>query len=137
MKTFQLKTIALVLFVTTLFSCSNSDNDLGIETPEVVKPALVSNVTGPATARANKQVKIVVEFKVESNCGSLNRFITTTEDVDVARVEVEARYSGQCSPQIITRTVDYVFAAPAVGTYKIRFKSGPSEFITHTMEITQ
>lgn len=131
MKNFRLKSVFVVLFLTTvLVSCNNDDDKPSI--PEVTtKVALVTEVKGPATGKINEELSYDVTFIVDNACGEFNK-ITDITIGTVKGLQVEAKYPSEvCTQQVPDpkKTV-YKFKSAVKGTFEIKFKKSETEFIT-------
>jgi hypothetical protein len=130
MKSFKLKSVLVVLFLTTAFvSCSN-DDDVKTTNP-TTKVALVTEVKGPATGKVNEELSYDVTFIVDNACGEFNKISEATIGA-VKGLQVEAKYPSEvCTQQVPDpkKTV-YKFKSATKGTFEIKFKKSETEFIT-------
>lgn len=134
MKKFALKTMALVMFVSTaLTSCSNDDDSGNSQTTQ---KEFVTAVTGPTTGTVNQEVTLNVTFVVDNSCGAFNKYIVATSG-NTNTIEVEVKYTGNnCGTTPSTKTQPYKFTANQAGTYTLKFKKSATEFITQTVVIS-
>ena len=132
MKKFALKTLAVVLFVSTAFtSCSNDDESETI----ITKNELVSAVTGPETGAINQEVTFQVTYGVENSCGNFHQYLETISG-NSKTIQVQTRYIGtNCATTAATKTEPYKFTLNTAGTYVFKFKSSATAFITKTVVI--
>ena len=73
MKNFKLKSVLVVLFLSTaLISCSN-DDDNSNALSATTKNALVTEVKGPATGKVNEELSYDVTFIVDNACGEFSK----------------------------------------------------------------
>ncbi|QSW89461.1 hypothetical protein J0383_01295 [Flavobacterium endoglycinae] len=135
MKSFKLKSILVVLFLSiSIVSCSNDDD----EKPVVpnVKAALVTEIKGPATGKVNDELSYEVTFVVDNACGEFDKISEVTIGA-VKGLQVIAKYPSEvCIQQVPDpkKTV-YKFKATAKGTYDIKFKKSETEFLTQKVVI--
>ncbi|WP_276380407.1 hypothetical protein [Flavobacterium sp. H4147] len=135
MKSFKLKSILVVLFLSiSIVSCSNDDD----EKPVVpnVKAALVTEIKGPATGKVNDELSYEVTFVVDNACGEFDKISEVTIGA-VKGLQVIAKYPSEvCTQQVPDpkKTV-YKFKATAKGTYDIKFKKSETEFLTQKVVI--
>jgi hypothetical protein len=134
MKKFALKTMALVLFVSTaLTSCSNDDDSKSNN--QTTQKEFTTAVTGPTTGAKNQEITLTVTHVVDNNCGVFNRFVESTSG-NTKTVEVEVKYTGtNCGTTPSTKTQPYKFTVSQNGTYVFKFKKSATEFITHSVVI--
>lgn len=134
MKKFALKTMALVLFVSTSFTSCSSDDDSG--NSQTTQKEFVTAVTGPTTGTVNQELTLNVTFVIDNSCGQFNKFIVATSG-NTNTIEVEAKYTGNnCGTTPSTKTQPYKFTANQAGTYTLKFKKSATEFITQTVVIS-
>jgi hypothetical protein len=139
MKNFKLKSVLVVLFLSTaLISCSNdNDDDVPPPTPEfVIKGALATEVKGPATGKVNEELSYDVTYIVDNTCGEFSKISDVTIGKDKG-LQVEVKYpSGVCTTQVPDpkKTV-YKFKATAKGTFEIKFKKSETEFVMQKVVI--
>ena len=133
MKKFALKTMALVLFVSTaLTSCSSDDDSSNSQTTQ---KEFVTAVTGPVTGTVNQEITLNVTFAVDNTCGQFNRYIVATSG-NTKTIEVEVKYAGSnCGTTPSTKTEPYKFRVNQAGTYVFKFKKSATEFATQTVVI--
>lgn len=135
MKSFRLKSVLVVLFLSTAFvSCSNDDND----SPEepTTKTAFVTEIKGAATGKVNEELSYDVTFIVDNACGEFSKISETTIG-SVKGFEVLAKYPvGVCTQQVPDpkKTV-YKFKSATKGTFEIKFKKSATEFLTQKVVI--
>lgn len=135
MKSFKLKSILVVLFLSiSIVSCSIDDD----EKPVVpnVKAALVTEIKGPATGKVNDELSYEVTFVVDNACGEFDKISEVTIGA-VKGLQVIAKYPSEvCIQQVPDpkKTV-YKFKATAKGTYDIKFKKSETEFLTQKVVI--
>ena len=135
MKSFSLKSILVVLFLSiALISCSNDDDN---PTPSpVTKSALVTAITGPATGKVNEELSLDVTFIAENACGQFDR-ISEVMINKVKGLQVEVKYPSEvCTQQVPEpkKTV-YKFKSAEKGTFEIKFKKSETEFLIHKVVI--
>lgn len=136
MKSFKLKSVLVVLFLSISFvSCNNDDDETPVENP-VSKAALVTGITGPATGKVNDELSYEVTYVVDNACGEFDK-ISEVKIGTVTGLQVIAKYpAGVCTQQVPDpkKTV-YKFKATAKGTVEIKFKKSETEFITKSVVI--
>lgn len=135
MKSFSLKSILVVLFLSiALISCSNDDDN---STPSpVTKSALVTVITGPETGKINEELSLDVTFIAENACGQFDR-ISEVMINKVKGLQVEVKYPSEvCTQQVPEpkKTV-YKFKSAEKGTFEIKFKKSETEFLIHKVVI--
>lgn len=130
MKSFRLKSVLVVLFLSiAMVSCSN-DDDKAVA-PAKSKVALVTEIKGPATGKVNDELSYEVTFVVDNACGEFDKISETTIGA-VKGLQVEAKYPSEvCTQQIPDpkKTV-YKFKATVKGTFEIKFRKSETEFAT-------
>ncbi|MDQ6469653.1 hypothetical protein RB619_03275 [Flavobacterium sp. LHD-80] len=135
MKRFRLKSVLVVLFLSTvLISCSNDDDKA--ETTVKTKTAFVTEIKGPATGKVNDELSYDVTFTVENACGEFDKIAETTIG-EAKGLQVIAKYPSEvCTQQIPDpkKTV-YKFKATAKGTVEIKFRKSETEFLTQKVVI--
>lgn len=136
MKRFSLKSVLVVLFLSTaLISCNNDDDSA--ETSIKTKTAFVTEVKGPATGKVNDELSYDVTYLVDNACGEFDKISETTIGA-VKGLQVIAKYpsEGVCTQQVPDpkKTV-YKFKATAKGTIEIKFKKSETEFLTQKVVI--
>jgi len=136
MKSFRLKSVLVVLFLSTaLISCSNDDDKA--ESAVKTKTAFVTKIEGPATGKVNDELSYDVTYLVDNACGEFDK-ISETKIGDVSGLQVVAKYpsEGVCTQQVPDpkKTV-YKFKATAKGTIEIKFKKSETEFLTQKVVI--
>jgi len=136
MKSFKLKSILVVLFLSIVFvSCNNDDDEKPVDNP-VLKAALVTGISGPATGKVNDELSYEVTYVVDNACGEFDK-ISEVKIGTVTGLQVIAKYpTGVCTQQVPDpkKTV-YKFKATAKGTFDIKFKKSETEFITKSVVI--
>ncbi|AWK05467.1 hypothetical protein HYN56_14960 [Flavobacterium crocinum] len=135
MKSFRLKSVLVVLFLSIAFvSCSNDDDE---KTPVVTtKAALVTEIKGPATGKVNDELSYDVTYTVDNACAEFDKISEVTIG-DVKGLQVIAKYPSEvCTQQVPEpkKTV-YKFKATAKGTIEIKFKKSETEFLTQKVVI--
>lgn len=127
----KLKLYSSILLLIAIFSCSKETENNCVEN----RIAYVSSINSPTTGTANENINIEVSFGVNNGCGNFGKFIET-QNGNTKTIEVEARYVGcVCTMDAPTRKTNYVFKTPNSGNYVLKFKSGPTEFITVNLTI--
>ena len=136
MKSFKLKSVLVVLFLSIVsFSCNNDDDEKPVDNP-VSKAALVTEIKGPATGKVNDELSYEVFFVVDNACGEFDK-ISEVKIGTINGLQVIAKYpTGVCTQQVPDpkKTV-YKFKATAKGTFDIKFKKSETEFLTKTVVI--
>ncbi|MFD1605712.1 hypothetical protein ACFSJW_03850 [Flavobacterium artemisiae] len=135
MKSFRLKSVLVVLFLSIgLVSCSNDDDE---KTPATTtKAALVTEIKGPATGKVNDELSYEVTYTVDNACGEFDKISEVTIGA-VKGLQVIAKYpTGVCTQQVPEpkKTV-YKYKATAKGTIEIKFKKSETEFLTQKVVI--
>lgn len=136
MKSFRLKSVLVVLFLTIgLVSCSNDDDEKSPATTS--KAALATEITGPATGKVNDELSYEVTYVLDNACGEFDKISDVTIG-DVKGLQVVAKYptQGVCTMQLPEpkKTV-YKFKATVKGTFEIKFKKSETEFLTQKIVI--
>ncbi|KRB55732.1 hypothetical protein [Flavobacterium sp. Root186] len=136
MKSFKLKSVLVVLFLSIVsFSCNNDDDEKPADNP-VLKAALVTGITGPATGKVNDELSYEITYIVDNACGEFDK-ISEVKIGTINGLQVIAKYpTGVCTQQVPDpkKTV-YKFKATAKGTFDIKFKKSETEFLTKTVVI--
>lgn len=135
MKSFRLKSVLVVLFLSITFvSCSNDDDEK--TAPQTEKPALVTEVKGPATGKVNDELSYEVTFVLDNACGEFEKISEVTIGT-VKGLQVIAKYpTGVCTQQVPEpKKTIYKFKSAAKGTFEIKFKKSETEFITQKVVI--
>nr|WP_294779469.1 hypothetical protein [uncultured Flavobacterium sp.] len=136
MKSFRLKSVLVVLFLTIgLVSCSNDDDEKSPATTS--KAALATEIKGPATGKVNDELSYEVTYVLDNACGEFDKISDVTIG-DVKGLQVVAKYptEGVCTMQLPEpkKTV-YKFKATVKGTFEIKFKKSETEFLTQKVVI--
>lgn len=125
-----ISTITLGLFLSCNKNNGEKENECIIN-----KTAYVTSVNSPTSGVVNQSIIFKVNFGVNNGCGGFGKFIETVNGTSRI-IEVEAKYEGCiCTQDAPGRTADYKFIANTAGNYELKFKSGPSEFITVNLTI--
>lgn len=96
----------------------------------------VAEVTGPETAEVNQEIVFTVKFQSGNGCYKRSRFSET--GTNTKTISVFSFYEGcVCTQQTELISKEYKFKPTAVGTYSLKFKTGPANFITKTVDVTQ
>ncbi|MET0944333.1 MAG: hypothetical protein ABWY22_02890 [Flavobacterium sp.] len=131
MKSFRLKSVLVVLFLSlAVVSCNNDDDE--IETPSpVAKAAFVTEVKGPATGKVNDELSYEVTFVVDNACGEFDKISEVTLGT-VKGLQIEAKYPSEvCTQQVPEpKKTTYKFKSAVKGTFDIKFRKSETEFIT-------
>ena len=135
MKSFRLKSVLVVLFLSVAFvSCSNDDDN---KTPDTkTKAALVTEIKGPATGKVNDELSYDVTYVVDNACAEFDKISDVTIG-SVKGLQVIAKYPSQvCTQQVPEpkKTV-YKFKSATKGTFEIKFKKSETEFLTQKVVI--
>jgi len=129
----KLKILALSFYFGLLISCGTDidDNNQCIQN----EIAYVTSVNSPTSGIVNEIINIEVKFGAHNGCGDFGRFIEI-EDGNTRIIEVEAIYIGCiCTENAPIITTNYEFIANNTGNYELKFKSGPTDFITVNLTI--
>ena len=132
MKKIALRTLAIVLFIsTTLSSCNNDD---GGETV-IVTTAYFSEVAGPITGAINEDITLTVKYIADNACGVLDRY-DEIQSGNTKTVGVLVKYTGDNCGAVPTEvTSPYTFNVNVPGTYTFKFRKNASQFITHVVTV--
>ncbi|WP_289658604.1 hypothetical protein [Flavobacterium panacagri] len=135
MKSFRLKSVLVVLFLSIAFvSCSNDDDE---KTPvPTTKAALVTEIKGPATGKVNDELSYDVTYVVDNACAEFDKISEVTIG-DVKGLQVIAKYPSEvCTQQVPDpkKTV-YKFKSSVKGTFEIKFKKSETEFLIQKVVI--
>jgi len=127
MKNIALRTLAIVLFISTsLASCSSDD---GGETV-IVLTSYITDVTGPETGVVNQDITFNVKYFAENGCGSFDQFIQT-QSGNTKTILAQVKYIGDnCGNTQTEITTPYTFNVNVPGTYTFKFRKNASQFIT-------
>ena len=131
MKSFRLKSVLVVLFLSLVFvSCNNDDDEVKTPNPST-KVAFVTEVKGPATGKVNDELSYEVTFVVDNACGEFDKISEVTLGT-VKGLQVEAKYPSEiCTQQVPDpKKTTYKFKSAAKGTFDIKFRKSETEFIT-------
>ncbi len=130
MKSFRLKSVLVVLFLSlAVVSCNNDDDE--VETPNpTAKAAFVTEVKGPATGKVNDELSYEVTFVVDNACGEFDKISEVTLGT-VKGLQVEAKYPSEvCTQQVpAPKKTIYKFKSAVKGTFDIKFRKSETEFI--------
>lgn len=134
MKSFRLKSVLVVLFLSIAFvSCSNDDDKVVVN--PITKTALVTEIKGPATGKVNDELSYDVTFVVDNGCGEFSKFTEVTIG-GVKGLQVEAKYLSEvCTQATELKKAVYKYKATAKGTIEIKFKKSETEFLTQKVVI--
>ncbi|WJS93067.1 hypothetical protein NYQ10_13310 [Flavobacterium johnsoniae] len=136
MKSFRLKSVLVVLFLSIAFvSCNNDDDETTPATTS--KAALATEIKGPATGKVNDELSYDVTYVVDNACGEFDK-ISEVKIGEVKGLQVMAKYpkEGVCTQQVPEpkKTV-YKFKSTTKGTFEIKFKKSETEFVTQKVVI--
>lgn len=140
MKNFKLKSVLVVLFLSTvLMSCSNDDNkdeDKPVTPEFTIKGALATEVKGPATGKLNEELSYDVTYIVDNACGEFSKISDVTVGKDKG-LQVEVKYpTGPCTMQVPDpKKTIYKFKSATKGTFEIKFKKSETEFVIQKVVI--
>ncbi|WP_296151021.1 hypothetical protein [uncultured Flavobacterium sp.] len=132
MKKFALKTLAVVLFISTsLASCNNDDGGETI----MLKNSYLTSVEGPVTGTVNQKITLTTKYIAENGCGAFNQF-NELQNGTTKTIDVQVKYTGaNCGSTPTEITTPYTFEVIEPGTYTFKFKKNASQFITHVVTI--
>ncbi|MFB9080880.1 hypothetical protein ACFFLS_22295 [Flavobacterium procerum] len=135
MKSFRLKSVLVVLFLSISFASCSNDNDEKTPVP-TTKAALVTEIKGPATGKVNDELSYDVTYVVDNACAEFDKISEVTIG-DVKGLQVIAKYPSQiCTTEIpAPKKTVYKFKATAKGTFEIKFKKSETEFLTQKVVI--
>ncbi|MDR6762277.1 hypothetical protein J2Y38_002488 [Flavobacterium sp. 2755] len=136
MKSFKLKSVLVVLFLSIAFVSCNNDDDEEPVNNSFSKTAFVTEIKGPATGKVNDELSYEISFVVDNGCGEFDK-ISEVKIGDVNGLQVIAKYpTGVCTQQVPDpKKTAYKFKATAKGTFDIKFKKSATEFITKSVVI--
>lgn len=78
MKSFRLKSVLVVLFLSIGFvSCSNDDDNDKTPAP-TEKAALVTEIKGPETGKVNEELSYDVTYIIDNACGQFDKISEVT-----------------------------------------------------------
>lgn len=125
-----LKTLLLVLVIT---SCSSDDKDNCVS----YEIGNITNVNVPTEATVNEVVEIDVFVSVYNGCGTIKQLAETVNGNSIT-IEAVAKYDvcSFCTQDAPTRKAIYEFTPETAGEYELKFKSGPNEYITATIQVS-
>ena len=135
MKSFRLKSVLVVLFLSIGFvSCSNDDDN---NTPApTTKAALVTEIKGPTTGKVNDELSYDVTYVVDNACAEFDKISEVTIGSEKG-LQIIAKYPSEvCTQQVPDpkKTV-YKFSSKVKGTFEIKFKKSETEFLTQKVVI--
>lgn len=122
----------LFSLILTLISCSDDDSEecIGYSRENV------KEVNAPDSGKVNEPVEIEVKFAVYNGCGQFEKFIESGSEKSKV-IEVQAKYEGcVCTQNIPIITSVYKFTPSTLGEYKLKFKSGETDYITVNITVT-
>lgn len=123
--------IILSVVLLIIISCSKELDDKCVSN----NIEYVTSVISPSTGTVNENINIEVVFGIHNGCGNFGKFIES-QNGNTKTIEVEARYEGCVCTQVAgTKSINYVFKTPTPGNYTLKFKSGPTEYITAILSI--
>ena len=130
MKNIALKTLAIVLFISTsLTSCSSDD---GGETV-ITSTSYITDATGPETGFVNQDITFNVKYFAENGCGAFDQFIQT-QSGNTKTIVAQLKYVGDnCGNTQTEITTPYTFNVNVAGTYTFKFKKNASQYITRVV----
>lgn len=131
MKSFRLKSVLVVLFLSlAVVSCNNDDDEVKTPNP-TVKAAFATEVKGPATGKVNDELSYEVTFVVDNACGEFDKISEVTLGT-IKGLQVEAKYPSEvCTQQVPEpKKTTYKFKSAVKGTFDIKFRKSETEFIT-------
>lgn len=131
MKSFRLKSVLVVLFLSlAVVSCDNDDDEVKTPNP-TVKAAFATEVKGPATGKVNDELSYEVTFVVDNACGEFDKISEVTLGT-IKGLQVEAKYPSEvCTQQVPEpKKTTYKFKSAVKGTFDIKFRKSETEFIT-------
>ncbi len=135
MKSFKLKSVLVVLFLSIAFvSCSNDDDHA--EAPVKTKTAFATEIKGAGTGKVNEELSYDVTYTVDNACAEFVKISETTIG-SVKGFQVEVKYPSEvCTQQVPEpkKTV-YKFKSAVKGTFEIKFKKSETEFLTQKVVI--
>lgn len=137
MKSFRLKLILSLLFVATVFFSCNSDDDQPID-KSTTKSAFVTEIRGAESGKVNEELSYEIFFAADNECGEFDRYSEVMID-KVKGLQVEVKYPAEaCSKQVpVSKFTVFKFKTTEKGTFEIKFKKSKTEFITHTVIISE
>ncbi len=91
---------------------------------------------GPSFAKVNETITITTKYGTPSSDGHFDRFIETEHNT-TRYIQALARFGHDATAAHKIHTVYYAFKALSSGTYHLKFKSGPSTYITKTVVVTE
>ncbi|KRD58074.1 hypothetical protein ASE40_17185 [Flavobacterium sp. Root935] len=135
MKSFRLKSVLVVLFLSIAFvSCNNDDDEKPVN--QNTKAALVTEIKGPATGKVNDELSYEVTYIVDNACAEFDKISEVTIGTEKG-LQVIAKYPSEvCTQQVPEpkKTV-YKFKSTVKGTFEIKFKKSETEFLTQKVVI--
>lgn len=135
MKSFKLKSVLVVLFLSMTFVSCNNDDDDKIPGP-ITKSAFVTQITGPETGQVNEELSFDVTFLADNTCGQFDR-ISEVMINKVKGLQIEVRYPSEvCTQQVPSpKKTIYKFQSSVKGTFEIKFRKSETEFLTQKVVI--
>lgn len=135
MKSFRLKSVLVVLFLSIGFvSCNNDDDEKPVN--QNTKARLVTEIKGPATGKVNDELSYEVTYIVDNACAEFDKISEVTIGTEKG-LQVIAKYPSEvCTQQVPEpkKTV-YKFKSTVKGTFEIKFKKSETEFLTQKVVI--
>lgn len=135
MKSFRLKSVLVVLFLSIVFVSCNNDDDHA-EAPIKTKTAFVTEIKGSATGKVNEELSYDVTYVTDNACAEFVK-ISDASIGSVKGLQVEVKYTSEvCTMQVPEpkKTV-YKFKSASKGTFEIKFKKSETEFLTQKVVI--
>ena len=128
----MLKHFLSISIIALFLSCSDDNEKENCYATDI---SYVISTDAPAQGRVNEIINIPVEFAVYNGCGDFGKF-NETQNGNTIIIEVQAVYEGCiCPMNVPVITVDYKFYTTVPGTYYLKFKSNPAEYIIDTLRI--
>jgi len=135
MKSFRLKSVLVVLFLSIAFvSCNNDDDEKPVN--QNTKASLVTEIKGPATGKVNDELSYDITYVVDNACAEFDKISEVTIGTEKG-LQVIAKYPSEvCTQQVPEpkKTV-YKFKSAVKGTFEIKFKKSETEFLTQKVVI--
>ncbi len=110
-------------------ACNDADNCKREEMAPVV------SVMADDTVKVNTTHQVNIRFQVNNGCGSFKR-LKEGKTGNKIHIEVEALYKGcMCTMNLPILNTDYEFTPKTVGTYVLKFGSGPTPDVVKQIEV--
>lgn len=133
-----LKSVALTIIVTVLFtSCNPSSYERSSSCP-VVTGVPTSFVTGPTEANINEEITLNVSYKTKSDCSEFFNFHTQGL-ANQRTIGVNVMYDAcACQDETVTTEVElFKFKESEAGLYVLKFRAANDLYVVHNITVSE